>query len=104
MRPRRVLVDFDGVLAQRGKGRDPRPVEGAIQAMRQLRANGYEVVVFTTRATNGGSGVGDVEAWLEHHKIRHDGVTGEKLDAQYYIDDKAIPFRDWAQTTKEIMR
>ena len=88
----------NGSLKAKGK-----PIPGAMRAIRGLKDLGYEIKIFTTRASSEGSGVEMVESWLNEYGISHDGITGEKLDAEYYIDDKAIEFRDnWPDIMKEI--
>ena len=105
-KPRRVLIDFDGVMMQRGNGSiyaKGRPIAGALQAIKGLKDLGYEIKIFTTRASSEGSGVEMVESWLLDYGVKHDGITGEKLDAEYYIDDKAIAFRgNWEDVLDEI--
>lgn len=95
---RRVLVDFDGVL--RAKDKQGLPIEGARASIRALRKLGFEIVVFTTRAAPSEAGnvhgsIKVVENWLAENDIDYDSITGEKLQADYYIDDKAIAFTSW---------
>jgi ribonucleotide monophosphatase NagD (HAD superfamily) len=98
---RRILVDFDGVLMQKGKRK---AVDGALEAMNALRRQGYQVVVFSTRETSGAnSRPGFVKEWLEANQIPYDGITGEKLDATYYIDDKAVEFNSWRDTLDKVI-
>jgi len=97
-----LLVDFDGVLANKGRGKWASPVAGAISAMSALRKLGYDTKVFTTRALTP-AGKEYVESWLEKHGVIHDGVTAEKLAATYYIDDRAIRFDgSWDDTLQDI--
>ena len=103
MAKKRVLVDFDGVLMQRGKGRNAQPIEGAIGAMRGLKQLGYEIVIFTTRAIDGPAEIQHVADWLSKNGIGYDSITDKKLPAEYYIDDKAVEFKgNWAQTLERI--
>lgn len=99
-----VCVDFDGTLYPFvGLMDAPRPVVGAVDAMRALRDAGFTIVIWTSRLS---------EAWLnssgnrwdEQHRyvtdlLRRDGipysyVTAEKVPAVAYIDDKAIIFNN----------
>ncbi len=101
----RVMIDFDGVIHQyvtSFKSPDiipDLPVKGAKEAIAKLKEE-YEVIVFTTRALeDSGESDGNIDAvfnWLEDNNIEVDGVTGRKLPAKIYIDDKAHRFDgDW---------
>lgn len=85
---RRVLVDFDGVIKRKGSFKRP-PVEGALQALKDMKSLGYEVVVFTSRA-NHDHGQSKVAQWLEDHGVQVDKVTASKLEADYYFDDRCV--------------
>ena len=46
-----------------------------------------------------------MDEWLRAHNVRQyvDDITHEKPRAQYYIDDKAIEFKDnWAEILQRI--
>jgi len=98
-----VCVDLNGVLdAYRGwQGSDhfdpPRP--GAAAFLREVRARGYRVVVFTTRYAD------DVWQWLTAHDLVSlvDEVTDRKPAAFVFVDDRAVCFRgDFDATLREI--
>jgi beta-phosphoglucomutase-like phosphatase (HAD superfamily) len=87
-----ACVDLNGVLdAYTGwKHEDhwdvPRP--GAREFLEQLRAAGFDVVVFTTRHPVG------VRRWLREHGLLDAvaAVTRRKPPAHVFIDDRAICF------------
>ena len=92
-----VVFDFDGVIHSYTSGwkgedviPDP-PVPGIKEAIADIRAAGFEVVVVSARTatTNGIYAIGK---WLEKHGIEYDGVCTEKPPALVYIDDRAICF------------
>ncbi len=90
---------------QRGRGRKGPEVDGALRSMKALKSLGYEVMIHTTRATNGQEGIDTVAGWLDKRGIPYDGITAEKLDAKYYIDDKAIAFKGrWSDVLNQIGR
>ena len=92
-----VVFDFDGVIHSYTSGwqgftaiPDP-PVPGVKEAIAEIRAAGYEVVVVSTRCAYP-EGHGAVRAWLIDHDIEVDAVKTEKPPAIVYIDDRAICF------------
>jgi ribonucleotide monophosphatase NagD (HAD superfamily) len=111
---RRLMIDFDGVISQYINGwnngqlvDDPMP--GVKEAIDQLKQNGFEIIIFTTRASSLHNNnptseqlVQDLKKWLDDHEIQYDAITSEKLGALAYIDDKAIHFTNWADVLKQV--
>ena len=114
----RAMIDLDRTIHKYSKGWQDGsvyddPVPGAKQVIDWLKSKGYEIVIFTTRASvenakDHGQDVNDqiqgVENWLSNNNIYYDRVTAEKLNADFYIDDKAIHIKDgnWLNVLKEI--
>ena len=103
--PRRVTLDFDGVLnTQRTQAEDDDPAApipdpptaGAREAVAQLRAMGFQVVVHSARTSEAPRALDAREAWLTEHDIHVDAVVREKLPSDLYVDDKGFRFEgDW---------
>ena len=79
-----------------------------------LKEMGFEIVIFTTRAskenaedmgTNHLKEIKNIENFLDDKGIYFDRITSEKLAAKFYIDDKAITIEngDW-DSVKKIIR
>ena len=95
-----IAVDFDGVIHSYIKPwtredviRDP-PVEGAIAWLHHLDDNGYNVVIFTTRATSS-AGLSAIRNWLLQYGYRKAmtvDITDRKVPAVIYVDDRAWNF------------
>ena len=108
---KRAMIDLDGTIHKYSKGYKDgsiydSPFKGAKEVIDYLKNNGYEIVIFTTRASKqnaiefGGDHLDQIkkiEEWLKKHNIYFDKITSEKLAADFYIDDKAINIRngDW---------
>ncbi len=99
---RTIALDFDGVLHRYSQGwKDGSiyddPVYGAVDACRELKRRGYELVVFTARRNE------DIPDWLVRHGFPPMPVTNTKPPALFYIDDRAIRFERWAQALCDIV-
>lgn len=102
--PKRAMIDLDGTIHAYSQGYKDgeiydNPFKGAKEVIDWLKRNGYEIVIFTTRASKvnaeelGGDfkeQIKKVARWLKQNNIYFDKITAEKLAAQFYIDDKAI--------------
>ena len=53
---------------------------------------------------NGKTGTQLIWEWLKSHNLHSyiEDVTYNKINAAFYIDDKAIRFKNWDQTLKKI--
>jgi hypothetical protein len=115
---RRAMIDLDGTIHKYSKGFSDGsiyddPFEGAKKVIDWLKDQGYEIVIFTTRASrenalNTGSDhnkqIENVATWLTDHGIYYDRITAEKIAADFYIDDRAIHINngDWGDVFKTI--
>ena len=115
---RRVLIDFDGPIHRYSKGVQDGsiydiPSEGVKEFVDWLKNQGFEIVIFTSRASqqsgkevgyNHKEQVSKVKDYLEKHKIHYDLITAEKLAADFYIDDLAIHFNNWKSVKREVIK
>lgn len=101
-----VVFDFDGVIHSYTSGwkgediiPDP-PVPGVKEVIDELTAQGYEVVVVSSRA-NSVAGKIAIEKYLKDNHIQVNSISHEKPPAIVYIDDRAICFDGHAETLVE---
>ncbi len=112
---KRIMIDLDGVIHKYSKGfKDgtiyDSPINGAKEAIDELRNNDYEVILFTARLSPTSNGHDEVnkqrimiKKWLKKYRIKVDGLTSEKLQAELYVDDRGVHFNgDWNKTLNEI--
>jgi len=112
---KRIMIDFDGTISNykhgwmNGKLVDE-PNLGSKEAIDELHNKGYEIVIFTTRASTSQNGppasrlVEDLEDYLQIRNIYYDFITAEKLSAVAYIDDRAIRFKNWKQVLEDFSK
>jgi len=107
---KRLAIDFDGVIHKHdGEFGDgvPKyePVEGARESLESLIDHGYEVMIFSTRLSPswGDEDVDEqrrhITKWLTDHGfeqgVHYTNMTGCKVPAIAYIDDRGIRFTNW---------
>jgi len=104
----RICIDLDGVICNFKKGNetyaDISPILGAMEKLKELRANGHYIIIQTARhmkTCNGNVGmvvsrIGQITLkWLSDHKIEYDEIYFGKPWAEIYIDDNALRFNNW---------
>jgi hypothetical protein len=98
MKPKRIAIDFDGVLID---GQHiPRKIEiatgvpkpDAVEAVHFLVGLGFECYVLTSRASHEWP---EVKEWLRKYGFPDMEVTNLKMNAVAYIDDRGIRFTNW---------
>ena len=109
-----LAIDFDGVIHDHNLGFHDgtvygNPIPGAIKAIKKLSKK-YKIVIFTCKANpkrpliKGKTGPELIWEWLEKYDLKScvKDVTYDKINALYYIDDKAISFNNWDSTLKHL--
>lgn len=115
---KRAMIDLDRTIHKYTKSWDDGtlyddPFPGAKKVIEWLKSIGYEIVIFTTRASEENAKehgqdlreqIEIIENWLKLHDIYYDRITAEKLNADFYIDDKAIHINNgnWVEVLKNI--
>lgn len=110
------MIDFDGVIHTYDNGWQDgelygKPIKGSKEAIDKLKDMGYEIVIFTTRASREINGpetdklISNLEDYLKENEIHFDDITAEKLTAEFYIDDKGIRFENnWNEIMNKITK
>jgi hypothetical protein len=116
--PKRVLIDLDRTIHpykrgwDEGKLEDP-PFPEAKFAIDKLKSSGYEIVIFSTRASQENANtfkynledeIKNIESYLKNNDIYFDRITGDKIAADFYIDDKAVHIKNgnWKDVLSQI--
>lgn len=100
-----VAVDFDGTIFDRYTSF---PFEHAPECVKWFRRWGYEIVIFSARASNVES-IAWMKQWLTEHHIVFDDVTNVKpTKVTWIIDDRGIHFdnknNNWLEITEAIKK
>jgi len=112
----RIAVDLDGTICETKREGQPYadvlPLPGAIETLQSLKDRGYYIVIFTARnmrTYNGNLGAiirnqaKTVIDWLDNWEVPYDELLFGKPHVDYFIDDKALPFKgNWSEM-KEIL-
>ena len=111
-----IAVDFDGVIHTFDKGWHDgtcygKPLDGALDAIKRL-SKFFNVIIFSAKVrpdrplVDGKTGYELVDEWLIKHDIRKyvTEITHEKPRAKFYIDDKAIEFKNnWEEILERLL-
>ena len=98
-----LIIDFDGTITDFKFPEMGEPKEGVREALQDLKDAGFEIVILSCRTGDECSTyliekkeqVRAMEAYLKRHNIPYDAVLNkDKPIAMYYIDDRAIEFKD----------
>ena len=113
----RIGIDLDGTIcpikSPDESYADLKPLPGAVDRIRQLRASGHYVIILTARSmATSASNIGKVMKtvgritleWLDEHGVEYDEIHFGKPNAEVYIDDRAIRFTDWDDLTEERLK
>lgn len=93
-----IAVDFDATLAKYSKYEGPtkigKPIKGAREFLRQLKARKLYILVFSCRAMEHG-GYEAMEDWLVRYRMPYDAIYRGigKPYATAYVDDRGVTCR-----------
>jgi capsule biosynthesis phosphatase len=111
----RIVVDLDGTIChlkhQDESYSQVQPIPGAVTALRRLKEEGHEIIIYTARnmkTFNGNTGkvIANIGAitmdWLNKHQVPHDEIVFGKPYGDLYIDDLALAFTNWEDMMSKI--
>jgi len=108
---KRIVIDLDGTITahETSNYEDVAPNLQVIEALRRYKADGFEIVIFSSRNMRTYEGeVGKINihtlpvimAWLERHEVPHDQVIVGKPWCGFegfYVDDKTVRPSEFAR-------
>lgn len=114
---KKIAIDFDGTICENKKPgqsyEDVKPIPGAIEALKELREKGFDIVIHTARhmatCNNNVAKVTAIQApiiidWCKKYDCPYDELLFGKPHVDYIIDDKAIEFTNWEDTKKVLYK
>jgi len=120
LKTKRVMIDFDKTIYSAKSGwndglLNDEPFDGAKEAIDELKSRGYEIVIFTSRASIGNAKeyaydleneIQNIKSYLSNKEIYFDFITGDKLAADFYIDDKVVLIKNgnWKNVMSQIKK
>lgn len=103
-----LSIDFDDTLCNRS---NKQPIQGAVEAIKQLKSEGYTILISSSRLNPELWGElvkfreKEIADWMNQYGIPYDKIVLYKPSADVYIDDKALRFEgDWNITLGEIKK
>lgn len=95
----KIALDFDDTIHDTKnvkKGyKMGQPIGGAAEAIRMLRSQGHEIIIFPTWATSEARRKAIVD-WLNYFGIEFDDITSVKPEAELYVDNRGLRFESWS--------
>lgn len=100
MKTQKIVVDWDGVCVDENN----KVIPGAIEAVKKLRENNIEVILVTARRATSEFLSEVKEKGFEFDDINICGVYSPKINADFYVDDRAIEFKGkWDESLDRIL-
>ena len=99
-----LAIDFDGVIHDFKNPLPGRrmgaPIPGTKEALQNFKANGHTIIIHSLWGDE--KGTKTIADFMKYYELPFDSITNIKPQADYYIDDKAIQFTSWENTTNQI--
>lgn len=104
MKKKVLAIDIDGTICDE----EPQlrsflaePKEGAVKAINRLYDEGYIIHLYSTRHSLQWE---PTVEWLKKNNIKYHWLILGKTYADYYIDDKCIPFHNnWDEISEKLL-
>lgn len=108
----RVVFDLDDTICKHKKRQFEKavPIKDTVEKMRQMKKDGWEIIVYTARGQNSCKGnLADIEkkyadqitGWLSRNNVPFDELRFGKPLADLYVDDKGIGLAEFRETRIE---
>ena len=100
----RIIIDLDGTICEE-KNFFQRPlakiIKGARSFINKLKKKKYTVIIYSARSWNEFE---MTKNWLVKNKIKYDQLVLGKPVGDFWIDDRAINFKNWSSVEKYFLK
>jgi uncharacterized HAD superfamily protein len=99
----RLIIDLDGTICSEEKQFSralATPLVGAQVALQKLKSQGHTIIIYSARTW------AEYEvtfAWLRDNQIPFDQLILGKPQGDYWIDDRALEFKDWTKIMEKLL-
>lgn len=98
----KLFIDFDNTIAANDKEHNIGDLlPGAKEALDKLKAEGWEIIIYSVRA-NSPEGESEIREFMKENDLPYDEIFVGKPLGAYYIDDRNIVFTDWKDVLKTV--
>jgi len=98
----RLIIDMDGTICTEEKTYSrclAKPKEDVVESINKLYDDGHTIIIYSARTWM------EYEmtvAWLKNYGVKfHQLIMGKPI-GDYWIDDRAIKFENWAEVMSQI--
>ncbi|MCL2651779.1 MAG: HAD family hydrolase [Candidatus Azobacteroides sp.] len=98
----RLIIDMDGTICTEEKTYSrclAKPKEKAVESVNKLYDDGHTIIIYSARTWM------EYEmtvAWLKEYGVKYHQLIMGKPIGDYWIDDRAIQFENWAEIMSQI--
>ena len=99
----KLIIDLDGTICTEELQFSrslAKPIPGAVETLSRLKAAGNIIIIYSSRTW------AEYEmtiAWLSKNKIPFDQLILGKPQGDFWIDDRAIQFKDWNSVESDLI-
>ena len=98
----RLIIDMDGTICTEEKTFSrslAKPKDGVVESINKLYHEGHTIIIYSARSW---MEYEMTAAWLDNHGVKYNQLVMGKPIGDYWIDDRAISFKNWADVMSQI--